>query len=140
MQSLNEEQEASADSYFWNEQSSLALLDTFKKLIESGMAVVEIKNPKQITTVHKVLKFIEEALSTLAKKTNNFKENPMKKHHVKWLEAFKGVISAVVWQLNLLLGSQMQNQIAYNSLPTLLAIMDTIRKLFNAYATGDKKT
>ena len=33
----------------------------------------------------------------------------MKKHHAKWLDQFKGIIGAVVWQLNLVLGTRMQN-------------------------------
>ena len=46
-------------------------------------------------------------MSKLAKKTDNFKENPMKKHHVNWLEQFKTIISAVIWQMHLTLGSKM---------------------------------
>ena len=102
------------------------------------MAIVDIKNPLQISGLQTILRFIDDGLSTLAKKTNGFKENPMRRHHVRWLEHFKGLVSAVVWQLNLVLGSQMQNQIAYTALPTLISIMETIKKLFNAYPGGDK--
>lgn len=44
-QSLNEESEAQPDTYFWSDESSTALLVTFKKLFESGLAIVDIKNP-----------------------------------------------------------------------------------------------
>ena len=41
--------------------------------------------------------------------------------------------------MHLLLGSKMQSYIAYTVLPTLLSIMETIRKIFNAYPSGDKQ-
>ena len=82
-------------------------MDTFKKLVESGLAIVDTRNPNQINSLQSILRFIDTALSQLAKRTNNFKENPMKKHHVKWLEYFKRIITSIVWQLNLILGSQM---------------------------------
>ena len=44
-QSLNEESEAQPDTYFWSDEPSTALLVTFKKLFESGLAIVDIKNP-----------------------------------------------------------------------------------------------
>lgn len=62
----------------------------------------------------------------------------MKKHHVKWLEHFKTLIQAVVWQMHLTLGSKMQSQLAYSSLPTLISIMESIKKLFNTHHGGDK--
>lgn len=37
--------------------------------------------------------------------------------------------------MHLVLGSQVQSQLAYSTLPTLLSIMETIKKLFNANLT-----
>lgn len=103
------------------------------------MTILDIRNPLQINSLQSVLQFIDEAMSKLAKKTDNFKENPMKKHHINWLEIFKTIISSVTWQMHLLLGSKMQSYIAYTVLPTLLSIMETIRKIFNSYPSGDKQ-
>lgn len=73
------------------------MIDTFKRLVESGMAIVDIKNPLQLTTLQTILRFIDDCMATLSKKTNGFRENPMRKHHVRWLEHFRGFISAVIW-------------------------------------------
>ena len=107
--------------------------------MESGLAIVEFKNPLQMGFLQSVLRFVDEALTLLAKKTGNYKENPMRRHHVQWLDKFRGFICAVVWQVHLVLGSQMQNQVAYSTLPTMISIMENIRKLFNAHPNGETK-
>ena len=56
---------------------------------------------------------------------------------MKWLELLKGLMNVVTWHLHLVLGSSMQNQVAFTTLPTLMSIMDTVRKLFNT--PGDKE-
>ena len=80
VQSINDQSEAAQESFFWHDDVSFALIDTFKKLFESAMAIVDIKNPMQTASLHKIVRFIDEALSGLAKRTNNFRENPMKNH------------------------------------------------------------
>ena len=112
-------------------------MQTFKKMFESAMVIVDIKNPLQTNSLQKVLRFIDDSLSALAKKTNNFKENPMQAHHVKWLECLNELIISVSWQLHLILGQNIQNQVAYMILPTLISILETVKKLFNAHTGGE---
>lgn len=45
VQSINDQSEAAQESFFWHDDVSFALIDTFKKLFESAMAIVDIKNP-----------------------------------------------------------------------------------------------
>ena len=65
----------------------------------------------------------------------------MKDTQVRWLDCFRQVLLMIVQQLHLNLGSIVQNQLAHSSLPQILSVLDTIRKLFNSYKTvTDEKT
>ena len=50
-----------------------------------------------------MLKFLDEALLALAKRTNNFR-TPLKDTQVKWLDSFKHILLMLVQQLHLNLG------------------------------------
>ena len=43
IESIN--QEDSDSTYFWKDGNSDALMDTFKRLVESGMTILEVRNP-----------------------------------------------------------------------------------------------
>ena len=106
MQSINDEEQDSG-SFFWDENVTPCLIHTFQKLVESGMAIVDFKNPQQLNGIQGILKFVDEALQVVSKKTNNFRDSPMKQHHINWLESFRSLISSITWQLHIVLGSQM---------------------------------
>ena len=52
IQSINEEEsDSQTDSYFWSDRTSTALIETFKKLMESSMTILDIRNPLQINSL-----------------------------------------------------------------------------------------
>ena len=45
LQSLNDESEAHADTYFWSESITTALIESFRKLLEASMLSNDQTNP-----------------------------------------------------------------------------------------------
>ena len=103
-QSLNEQDESGQNEFFWDETISRVLVDAFTRLVQSSLAARRAQSTNRPPALLRVLKFIDEGLQLLAKKTNSFK-TPMKDTQVQWLDSFKQILLMIVQQLHLSLGS-----------------------------------
>lgn len=78
----------------------------------------------------KSLKFIEDAVLLLSKKTLGFTKK-FGPHHAKWLDNAAAFAQQLVNMLHLSLGSQTQTYLAVKVLPSLINLLEHFRKIFN---------
>ena len=63
-QSLGEESEAALpQAYSWDDDCSIMMMETFRKQLEAGFAILDVRNPNQINGLQQVLRFIDTSLS-----------------------------------------------------------------------------
>lgn len=86
----------------------------------------------------KSVKFVEEAILLLSKKTANFTKK-FSAHHVKWLRELHKFAQNLVNMLHLSLGSTSQAYLSVKILPSLMTILDQFRRIFN-FADGKSKS
>jgi hypothetical protein len=72
--------------------------------VQSSLAARRAQSTGRPPALLRVLKFIDEGLQLLAKKTNSLR-TPMKDTQVQWLDSFKQILLMIVQQLHLSLGS-----------------------------------
>ena len=72
-ESLNAQDEAGQHEFFWDPAISKVLISSFTRLVQSSLTVLHVQSTNQLPALLRILKFVDEALQVLAKKTNNFR-------------------------------------------------------------------
>lgn len=74
-------------------------MKTFNELVRQSLALVDWTRTEHSEIAVGYIRFIDEALQILAKKTNNFKVSPLKSHQVHWFNYIKDLLTIVLHEI-----------------------------------------
>ena len=115
MQSLAEPEEADGQ-FCWDDAVSDYLFKALGFLVVQSLMPYSWSQPCNTDLTIRAMRFLEEAVLLLNKKTLNFTRKFVP-HHSKWLDDIQGFAQQLVNMLHISLGSQCQTYLAVKILP-----------------------
>jgi hypothetical protein len=126
----------------WNDDISTYLMRTYNELVRQSLARIDWSRSRFCDIAINQIRFVDDMLSLLAKKTNNFKAAPLKKHQYEWFILIKDLLTIVMHEVYTCVDQATFIYLSKKSIESFISIMENF-KLFFLYTreegSGDDK-